>query len=63
MRITLLAVLFVAAACGGDPAQDSEPESAGEEIAEDYNQILEDAANVELELQKSKDRIDAQDSD
>lgn len=57
IRILLLSTCLVVAACGADKNQPEE--SVGREIADDYNAALDNAANVELQVQQAKDDVDA----
>ena len=48
-------LLVLASACGGE----ADDRSAGEEIADDYNEALDKAAAVEEKLEERKADIDA----
>jgi hypothetical protein len=55
MKILLLSVVLGLAACGGDSRDDS----VGKEIADDYQEVLDEAAAVEGQVEASKERVDA----
>jgi len=50
-----LMTLLVVAACGSDDAGE---ETIGKEIADDYQQAMDEAAAVEQQLQEQKERMD-----
>jgi RNA 3'-terminal phosphate cyclase len=50
-----LMTLLVVTACGSD---DSKEETVGKEIADDYQQAMDEAAAVEQQLQEQKERMD-----
>ena len=54
MRRLLLTGLLVLAACGGETA-----DTAGKEIADDYQKALDDARDVQKDVDASKERVDA----
>jgi hypothetical protein len=55
----LLSVGLVAAACGGgDPDPDREP-TVGAEIASDYNRQMDEARELEQQLELKKRELDA----
>ncbi|GEM_PF-2428323 len=54
MRLLLLTGLLALAACSGE-----DQDTAGKEIADDYQQALDRAADVERQAQEAKDRVDA----
>jgi len=54
MRTLLMAGLLALAACSGDNA-----DTVGKEIADDYQEALDKAADVEQQAQEAKDRVDA----
>ena len=57
MRIfVILAIGLLIAACGGS----SDEETVGKEIADDYNEAMDKAREVEQDLQKHADEIDKQ---
>ena len=55
-----LALLFclAAAGCGGASDDASGGDTVGKEIADDYQEAMDEAAEVEQKLQDAKDRID-----
>ena len=63
MKYLMLLASLALVACGssGDDAtdEDSSGDTVGAEIAEDYNNAMDKAQNVEVLLQESKDNLDA----
>ncbi|HNP36366.1 MAG TPA: hypothetical protein PKK10_10985 [Woeseiaceae bacterium] len=57
MKAILLLACLTLAACSG--ARDEGKDTIGKEIADDYQGAMDDAANVEQQIQQSKDDIDA----
>lgn len=54
MRLLLLTGLLALTACSGE-----EKDTVGKEIADDYQEALDQAADVERQAQEAKDRVDA----
>ena len=54
MKRLLCAILVLVCACGGEANNGTE----GAEIAEEYQQVIDSAAEVEETLEDAKDRID-----
>jgi len=55
MKTTVLPVLLLFAACGGEPPD----HTAGKEIADDYREALDEAAAVQDQVDAGKERVDA----
>ena len=56
--LTMLAVALTLLACGSDEPQEREP-TIGTEIAEDYNEAMDKAREVENQVMEQKEKIDA----
>ena len=54
----LLAASIILPGCGSDRSGERE-ETVGKEIADDYNRAMQKARDVEIQLQDSKQRMDA----
>lgn len=54
--LTILAMMLLVAGCGGS----SDEETIGKEIADDYNEALDKAREVEQELQQHAEEIERQ---
>ncbi|MDX1508747.1 MAG: hypothetical protein R3358_10745 [Woeseiaceae bacterium] len=60
MRWVLLFMSVLLFACGGESSDDaSDNETIGAEIADDYNDAMDRAKDLEDQIQQSKDDIDA----
>ena len=60
MRWLLLFMSVLLFACGGETSDDeSDGETIGAEIADDYNNAMDKAKDLEDQIQQSKDDIDA----
>jgi outer membrane murein-binding lipoprotein Lpp len=56
-RLVLVSLLL--AGCNSEPAEEPADRSLGTEIAEDYNEMLDEAAAVEDTAEAAKQRLDA----
>ena len=56
--LTMLALALTLVACGSDETEEREP-TVGTEIAEDYNEALDKAREVENQVMEQKEKIDA----
>jgi hypothetical protein len=56
--LTMLAFALTLVACGSDEPEEREP-TIGTEIAEDYNEAMEKAREVENQVMEQKEKIDA----
>lgn len=56
--LTMLVFALTLGACGSDEPEDREP-TIGTEIAEDYNEAMDKAREVEDEVMEQKEKIDA----
>lgn len=60
MRWLLLFMSVLLFACGGESSDDaSDGDTIGAEIADDYNDAMDKAKDLEDQIQQSKDDIDA----
>lgn len=63
MRVLIMAISLFLVACGGasdDESTDSAPgDTVGAEIAAGFNESMDKARDIEDQIQKSKDEIDA----
>jgi len=56
--LTMLAFALTLVACGSDEPEEREP-TVGTEIAEDYNEAMDKAREVENQMMEQKEKIDA----
>ncbi len=56
--LTMLALALTLVACGSNEQEEREP-TIGTEIAEDYNEALDKAREVENQVMEQKEKIDA----
>lgn len=56
--LTMLAFALTLVACGSDEPEEREP-TIGTEIAEDYNEAMDKAREVENQVMEQKEKIDA----
>lgn len=56
--LTILAFALTLFACGSDESEEREP-TIGTEIAEDYNEAMDKAREVENQVMEQKEKIDA----
>ena len=56
--LTMLAFALTLVACGSDEPEEREP-TIGTEIAEDYNEAMDKAREVENQMMEQKEKIDA----
>ena len=58
MRLLLLSMSVLLFACGGASNDEADGDTIGAEIADDYNEAMDKAKDVEEQLQQAKDDVD-----